>query len=77
MLYINQSLNSIVFDEEDYSLKKNYLPSITLALRELDPLKEIHFLINLEKTPVLFVLAINKFIKESQVNISLYQYVCK
>jgi hypothetical protein len=53
-------------------MNTNYLPGLIAALRELNPEEPIHFAITLDKTPMLFVLAIRKLIRESGVDIRMY-----
>jgi hypothetical protein len=64
-LYLDKKINSIIFDEEDFKMDENYLPIIAEALAELDPKKPIHFLIDLKKTPVLFILYLRRVKKET------------
>ena len=56
MLYINKEKNSLIFDQENFEINYNYLPMLFQAFGELDPNRTIHFAIELEKTPVLFIL---------------------
>jgi len=71
-LYINKEKNSLIFNEKDFQINVNYLPDIVLALMELDESKPIHFAIDLEKTPVLFVLYLRKLLQESEATIKIY-----
>lgn len=72
-LYINKTQNSIVFNEEDFEIDTNYMPEIVLALMELNPEKTMHFGIDLPETPAIFVLYINKILKENPtIDIKLY-----
>jgi len=72
MLYINPLKNSIVFDEKDFKIDKNYLPILVLAFRDLDKDRPINFAIELEKTPIIFVLFLRKLLKETDAKIKIY-----
>lgn len=71
MLLINHEKNAMVFNSDNFDEKTNYVPLIVRALRELDPKKTIHFAIQLEKTPVVFVLYFRKVIQEG-IDIKIY-----
>jgi hypothetical protein len=72
MLYINKEHNSLVFDSKDFSIKMNYMPIIFMAIRELDKDKPIHFAVELEKTPAIFVLYFKKIKEESDLDFRVY-----
>lgn len=72
MLMINPVTNRIIFNESEYQENLNYLPLIVDALSKMDPKKEIHFLIDLPKTPVVFALYLSKVQAESNVKIKMY-----
>jgi hypothetical protein len=72
MLYINSPKNSLIFDEKDFKIDKNYLPMLVLAFRELDKDRPINFAIELEKTPIIFILFLRKLLKETDAKINIY-----
>jgi len=71
-LYINKELNTLVFNEEEFELHRNYIPDLFLGLRELNPNKEINIAIDMEKTPIVFVLFFKKIIEESPGDITIF-----
>ena len=72
MLYINTSLNSIVINQEEFDINRNYLPDIFMALGELDNKRKIKIAIDLKKTPVIFVLYFRKLLLESGIELDIY-----
>ncbi len=73
MLFVERELNSIIFNEENFHPKKNYMPEFVLALRELDKDKTIHFALDIKSTPLLFILYFRK-LKQSMPNLDLELY---
>jgi hypothetical protein len=71
-LYINKELNSLVFTKKDFKMNRNYLPDFLMALKELNSLKNIKIAIDLDETPILFVLYFRKLLQESSANINIY-----
>lgn len=72
MTMINIETNKIIFDDQNYDKKLNYLPMIVDGLSKLDPTKEICFLIDLDKTPVVFIMYISKVYKETGTDFKLF-----
>lgn len=72
MLMINQETNQMIFNSDDFDPELNYLPLVVDGLSRLDPTKDIYFLMDLDKTPVVFIMYIAKVQENSQVNFKLY-----
>jgi len=72
MIYLNKEFNSLIFTEKDFDLNYNYIPDLFLAVRELNPKKEIYIAINLPETPIIFVMFFRKIIQESPAKIYVY-----
>ena len=72
MLYVSQEKNQIIFNNEDYNEKDNYLPLLVDAFSKLDPKKALEVLIDLDRSPVVFILYSSKIIKEAGARIKLY-----
>jgi len=71
-LYKNNTNNSIVFNQEEFDINRNYIPDFFIAVGSLDKNESIHIAIDLEETPVLFVLYFMKLIdsvKDSSITI--------
>jgi hypothetical protein len=62
----------MVFDDTEFEINRNYIPDLFLGLRELDPDKPINIAINMDKTPVVFVLFFRKILQESPNEINIY-----
>ncbi len=73
MIFVEPELNSIIINETDYKETRNYMPEFVLALRELDPKRTIHFVVDLEKAPVMFVIYFRK-LKETTPTLPLELY---
>ncbi len=73
MLYVEKENNWIVFDEKEFQPKKNYMPELVLAFRDLDQNKPIHFVVNMDKTPLLFILYFRK-LRQSLTELDLHLY---
>ncbi len=73
MLYVEKELNSIIFDEEDFEPKRNYMPDLVLAFRDMDQKRTIHFVVNLKNTPLLFILYFRKLM-QTNPNLDLELY---
>jgi len=71
-IYINKETNSLEFNSEDYDKNYNYMPSIVMALMDLDNSSKIKIAINLDKTPVIFVLYFRRLIQESGSDIKIF-----
>lgn len=72
-LYINMEKNSLVFNDIDYEKNYNYTPLIAGALNKLDPHQTINFAIDLDETPIIFMLYIDK-IKRAVPDIDIKVY---
>jgi len=72
MFYINKEKNSLVITEEDFDINYNYLPEMFDIFRQMDPKKPIEVVIDLEKTPILFVLYFRKLMQESETLYNIY-----
>ncbi len=73
MLYVEKELNSIVFNEEDFKINVNYMPNIVLALRDLDPTKTIHFALDLEKAPAVFIIYFRDLMRDKpELDLKIY-----
>jgi hypothetical protein len=73
MLYLEKDLNSIVFTSENFKLNYNYMPEIVYALRELDPKKTLHFVIDIEHAPAVFILYFRQ-LKQQDNTLDLRMY---
>ena len=72
MLYINKELNSLVFTQEEFKINRDYMPDFFMAIGELNPKKKIRIAIDLDETPVLFVLYFRKLMQESQGDFEIF-----
>jgi hypothetical protein len=61
----------MVFDETEFEINRNYIPDLFLGLNQLDKEKPINIAINMEKTPMVFVLFFRKILQgtDSEINI--------
>ncbi len=73
MIFVEPELNSIIVNEVDFNQNRNYMSEFVLALRELNPKKTIHFVVDLEKAPVMFILYFRK-LKEITPDLPLALY---
>ncbi len=73
MIFVEPELNSIIINEIDFSESRNYMPEFVLALRELNPQKTIHFVVDLKKAPVMFIVYFRK-LKETTPLLDLELY---
>ncbi len=73
MIFVEPELNSIIINEIDYKETRNYMPEFVLALRQLNPERTIHFVVDLKKAPVMFVIYFRK-LKEATPTLPLELY---
>jgi len=73
MIFVEPKINSIIINQIDFSISRNYIPEFVLALRELDPRKTIHFVVDLDNTPVMFIVYFRK-LKETNPDLDLELY---
>ncbi len=73
MLYVEKELNSIIFDDKEFQPQRNYMPDLVLAFRDLNKNETIHFVVNLDKTPLLFILYFRK-LRQSMPDLGLELY---
>jgi len=71
-LFINKDRNTMIFNDEDFENNRNYIPDLFLGLNELDKNRDIHIAIDLEKTPIVFILFFRKILSGSQTPIYIY-----
>ena len=71
-LYKNEMNNSIVFNEEDFDINRNYIPDWFMAIGQLDKNKTIEVAIDMPETPVIFLLYLMKVLKETPTKLNIY-----
>jgi len=71
-LFINKDLNTMVFDETEFEINRNYIPDLFLGLNQLDKEKPINIAINMEKTPMVFILFFRKILQGTDAEINIY-----
>jgi hypothetical protein len=74
MIFVEPELNSFIINEEDFKPTKNYIPDIMLALRALDPDREIHFAIDIKEAPAAFIVYMRQ-LRENRPNMKVTLYL--
>ena len=71
-LYKNEKNNSIVFNQDDFDINRNYIPDWVLAIGSMQKDKPIDIAIDMEETPILFILYLMKVKEETPAVIRIY-----
>jgi hypothetical protein len=73
-IFIEKNQNSLIINRDEFDPNVNYLPDFLFALRDLDPNKKINVVIDLDETPMIFILYLKK-IREETPGIKFHLYV--
>ena len=73
MIYTEKALNIIIFNDDDFDPKHNYIPDIKEAMTELNPKNEMHFVVDINRIPAVLVLYLRALIIQiPDLNLILY-----
>lgn len=71
-ILFNKEKNSMIFDKEDFHINTNYIPFLFDVLRQMDQKRPVKIAIDLDKTPVIFVLYFKKLVEEGAAEYEFY-----
>jgi len=71
-IFINKELNNLLITDENFEINKNYIPDLFLIFRDLDQNKPINIILNMKKTPIIFILFFNKIIQSGAAEINIF-----